>query len=293
MAHRIAVSKTIDGVSDFYGERSQSIMDEVFSRARQIKLACESAVCVVADNINEYYWSNDKTEWSTRTDFPCCVPFAPITLVEWRNGTEGVACILITHDRFNCIPEAEEEFAKVPDDHRWVVQSASFVTQRGGLFFSVPFVQFSINEHGNPSPLYIRGIHSGGDPQNQQRLTDGIHTRMHVPLLAMSFANCRNVARDVAGKECEPDKPWARKNNAPTIKYHILNINPMKEILRTEGGSETNGIKKALHLCRGHFRYVERPFGRDTPELQFVRQHIRGNAKNGAIVKDYAIGKVK
>jgi hypothetical protein len=39
------------------------------------------------------------------------------------------------------------------------------------------------------------------------------------------------------------------------LKYHTIEIEPMKKVLRHEGRIETEGLKRALHICRGHFAH--------------------------------------
>ena len=65
----------------------------------------------------------------------------------------------------------------------------------------------------------------------------------------------------------------------------------MKATLQSEGGASKNGLKKALHICRGHFA----TYTQDAPLFgNFVGtvwkpQHVRGNAQHGAVVKDYRV----
>lgn len=111
--------------------------------------------------------------------------------------------------------------------------------------------------------------------------------------LGQSLMHCKNVSR-VAHEIDEPPKAIRHnKDAAPKYRYHVLQIDPMKEVLRTEGQSETVGMKKALHICRGHFRtYSEESkglFGRGQHGTFFIESHVRGSAKRGVVAKDYAI----
>lgn len=69
----------------------------------------------------------------------------------------------------------------------------------------------------------------------------------------------------------------------------------MKKILNSEGKAQETGLKKALHICRGHFA----TYGDDAPLFGkhvgtfWKRMHIRGVAKEGMVAKDYKIGEVK
>lgn len=68
----------------------------------------------------------------------------------------------------------------------------------------------------------------------------------------------------------------------------------MKKVLRTEGQSETTGLKRALHICRGHFAHYgdDKPlFGKYTGTF-WRPMHARGKVEQGVVVKDYKIGDV-
>jgi hypothetical protein len=81
-------------------------------------------------------------------------------------------------------------------------------------------------------------------------------TWLHPALLAVSFLHCKNVK--LVDQECP--KPLAKKYHAKTgiwpTPYHTLEIEPLKQILRTQGGAGANGngLAKAMHICRGHFK---------------------------------------
>ena len=56
-------------------------------------------------------------------------------------------------------------------------------------------------------------------------------------------------------------------------------------------GEDATGIKKALHICRGHFvTYTPKHplFGKYVGTF-WKPDHVRGNAKNGIVLKDYKV----
>jgi len=75
----------------------------------------------------------------------------------------------------------------------------------------------------------------------------------HPTLLAVCFLHCKNVKI----VEETVDKPLAKKYRERTgiqpTPYKTLVIEPLKQILRTEGRSGEVGIQRAMHICRGHF----------------------------------------
>ena len=114
---------------------------------------------------------------------------------------------------------------------------------------------------------------------------------VQIPFLVLCFMNCSNVKSSDATDTAGPSAKWQRRMKAPRLRYYILEIEPMKRALKTEGSIETNGIKKALHICRGHFRTYREDsaglFGKHHGSF-FIPSHVRGDLNSGAVVKDYS-----
>lgn len=129
----------------------------------------------------------------------------------------------------------------------------------------------------------------GGILRSELMELEELWTSMHVLGLGISFCHCKNVAvadhrEDRAGK-------WHHQRKIPKITFKTLDIGPMKQVLRTEGGSESVGIQKALHICRGHFATYtpEHPlFGKYVGTF-WKADHVRGKAEAGVVVKDYNV----
>jgi hypothetical protein len=85
-------------------------------------------------------------------------------------------------------------------------------------------------------------------------------------------------------------KDKTRQKKTVMEKYYVLQIEPMKKVLSEEGNIEHEGLERALHICRGHFRtYDEKPLFGKIKGTFWVPQHMRGKAENGIIHKDYDI----
>ena len=110
-------------------------------------------------------------------------------------------------------------------------------------------------------------------------------------LLAISFMHCKNVRRETVNP---PKPPKFSISKIPKHKFIRLHIDPMKEVLRKEGGSEKTGLKKALHICRGHFTtYGENSkgmFGKGIKGTFWIPQHTRGSLEHGSVDKEYVVG---
>lgn len=116
---------------------------------------------------------------------------------------------------------------------------------------------------------------------------------LRVSLFALSLLHCKNVARVEHAPDAALQRARQRRNKPPLTKFYTLEIEPMKQVLKKEGGIESNGLKKALHICRGHFATYspDRPlFGRVAGKF-WIPAHARGSKSAGEAVKDYAIKK--
>lgn len=107
--------------------------------------------------------------------------------------------------------------------------------------------------------------------------------------LGISFMHCKNV-KQVEAKE-DPGERFRKQYKVPKFTYRTLCIDPMKEVLRREGQSDTTGLKRALHICRGHFSTYsdEKPLFGKYAGTFWVPDHVRGKKEHGEVVKDYEV----
>jgi len=110
-------------------------------------------------------------------------------------------------------------------------------------------------------------------------------------IFAVSLTHCRNVT---SVEQCPPpalSKRHAERHGRPLCRYYVLDIEPMRKALHTEGRMGEVGIARALHLCRGHFadyREGNGLFGKHKG-LFWWDAHVRGSVASGVVAKDYAV----
>jgi len=111
-------------------------------------------------------------------------------------------------------------------------------------------------------------------------------------LFALSFMHCKNIVLTQTEKK---DRGFFERETKQVdkldIRHHTIDIHPIKTILKKEGNSEVTGLKKALHICRGHFStYTEerKLFGKVAGTF-WIPQHTRGSLEYGEVTKDYKI----
>jgi hypothetical protein len=108
---------------------------------------------------------------------------------------------------------------------------------------------------------------------------------------AFSLMHCKNVERVQSARDHKLDRVLEKKGRPPRFTFHTLNIEPMKKVLRYEGESEKTGLKRALHICRGHFAdYTEGKglFGKYHGRY-WIPQTVKGSIEAGEARKDYRV----
>ena len=190
---------------------------------------------------------------------------------------------------------------------RWHVASALFVERRGRRTVQGPlYANLAAIEQGGAVAKWNTGrevqLHRPYTPSTHNNAEDyfGAITEFAYPMyLAIAFMHCANVVRREVVAEAEKLSKKAKKRGKdprpPGTRYYVLDIEPMKEVLRTEGRVGEEGLKRALHVTRGHFKHYtpERggPFGREIQEntMVWTRQHVRGSKERGRVDKDYRV----
>lgn len=118
------------------------------------------------------------------------------------------------------------------------------------------------------------------------RLADSL---LKVFYFANSLIHCKNVKLTESNivKKLQTKK---RKKKA-FFHFNTIIIDAMQATLRSEGNSHKTGLKKALHICRGHFATytAEAPlFGKITGTF-WKPMHVRGHKQEGVVIKRYQI----
>lgn len=104
--------------------------------------------------------------------------------------------------------------------------------------------------------------------------------------------NCKNITTETHNPDIKLNKARRKKGKQELFEYKTLKLllpgNKEKHLLKNEPTGEHNRI----HFCRGHFKEytAEAPlFGRITG-LWWWQPHVRGQNKDGVVMKDYNVG---
>ena len=136
-------------------------------------------------------------------------------------------------------------------------------------------------------PIHAFGV---GRPVDKEAFRDIAGLCVPPVLMTMGLLACKNVR--AIEQPCSPKlaKRYLERHGHNRPRYYVLDIEPMKQIIRKESSGETVTLAKALHICRGHFKnFDDKPlFGR-LKGTYWWQPHVRGTAEAGVVEKDYRI----
>lgn len=169
------------------------------------------------------------------------------------------------------------------------ILSITEIGQHGMCNFSIKLV---CDKNGVPQQIFSDIQPDTIIERGSERIAS--NSAYYLWVYALNFYHCRNVVLETNELPTALIKARQRRKKPYFERTYTLNITSMKKVLTEEGGAPVNGIKKAFHLCRGHFRtYDENSkgmFGRYKGTF-WVPAHTRGDDQVGKIEKHYTINK--
>jgi hypothetical protein len=254
------------------------------------------------DNIADYIHESFLPEVDGAMDFdvPNEIPnIAPLAETMWfemhgdlwdRESNNQSGCLFVViHDA-----KVDERDKTVPENARWIVLTTVFVSE-GDVFFSANAC------HGlvvgfDGKPLDVRALKSPFLSEIEYReIQHDTEQRNMSPclftaLFAICFCHCKNITVE-AEKISRQVRRAAERAKEPVLTFKTINIHPVKKVMTEEGHVESQGLKRALHICRAHFAHYteEHPlFGKYTGTF-YKPMHVRGSLKKGMVIKDYNV----
>lgn len=228
-------------------------------------LALDDLPVIQIDNVAEYYFTSSGQEyWDLTLHFPNLAPPFPMAWFEHKmpkvihsdqcgdshvenyapRGRVGV--LMLAADR------AHIQATEIPGNFKWLLNFEIYVDYGNGEAVGPNCsIQLCVDADGKIIDAPQARSYALSEAN---KIIESFITWIHPVLLSISFMHCKNVTiLD------EPViKPLAKKFHKRTgiwpARTKVLQIEPLKAILRHEGGSHEVGLAKAVHICRGHFR---------------------------------------
>jgi hypothetical protein len=283
-------------------EAERALTQMVASEARE-------SVVVVADNVTKYFFEvSPQEEWGGSEDFPNLAPPFRRMFIETRKpefiysdecgktdfSERGIAKDILGWGTLVLSDELDE--AVWESEGRW--RSFYYLIFRFRNFIGVHSTAYVyyIDKSGRLMEEPGLGVRWGiwdvlaGSPSDVPQKVVNAANWIYPFLLTVSFMNCRNVTMQEERPLSRPERRNLQRKGVPLLEYHVLEIEPMKEVLRTEGGSESAGLAKALHICRGHFKdYTESGLFGKYHGVYWWHDSVRGDSRRGAVGKTYEV----
>jgi hypothetical protein len=254
---------------------------------------------LLIDNVAEYYWLHmldEHVRQKKDINFPnLAPPYEKVFWVEYtltaaiRDRNRGV-----NMRRLGVMVHVATEGAASPEI-RWELQFYCFVQQYDGIIvgpYGVPLLH--VNKAGGLAGAAKHGWSMSGwmepllrGPAEEYNAARGQLVALLVALqpvpLAICFLHCKNVATVDNSMPAPLAKKYHTRTGSWPTRYRTLVIEPLKEILKHEGGIEKVGLERALHICRGHFASYKETgpglFGKGIYGDVWIPQYLRGVRK--------------
>ena len=138
---------------------------------------------------------------------------------------------------------------------------------------------------GRRARIAVPAMDLSGDPGLASDVGDLLGYLTNLLLFSVSLFHCEGVeAREVQPARHER-RQTERRGGPPPVAHHEIHFEPMRRVIDEVGRARELGLKRALELVRGHWRYYspDRPlFGGTYTGWLWISQHIRGEGSGAA-----------
>lgn len=283
------------------GERGESIA------AAAMLYEGEEPIAVDGNNVAQYLGTfEDNKEWGPE-DFPNLAPPWPSFIVSYAHpdSRDESAAQFVYHD-LEEKPEGMEwvahmlEGKDVIEMPRWIAFIFGYTLLNGEVIGPLYYMVVLVTKDGGLCRARYKDLEppivSAGSAFENFKVSPWDAGNFLAPaLMTVSLLHCKNIDVVDHQEKRAVRRRVQRETGEPYTVHKTLMIEPMKKVLRSEGGSSENGIKRAMHITRGHFAVYsrERPlFGRYAGTF-WKPQHIRGKASVGTVEKQYQVTQPK
>ena len=280
--------------------------------------AVEKATVFVADNVASWFRHQREGQVDLSRDLPCIVPPYSYTWIEWadywENSIDRVGVLYMSQD-FGSDDDGgtasvQSRMRSIFGNKTNIIGDCSHIVPTEPvrwLLYALPVGRLSGGQPLGPIKTWVGALTPEGaiakgtaghlcngslypagfdDIEGAKAFTQ----LMTEGFLALSFLNCRNVV-SVERLPSRQERRSAERRGEPVVTFRTINIEPMKTVLRTEGGIEQNGLRRALHICRGHFVHYseDKPLFGKYAGTFWKPAHVRGDLDAGVVSKDYSV----
>ena len=198
-------------------------------------------------------------------------------------------------------PESMLRNGEGDEKPRWELKLTTFLEREKGKPFGPVARSFvGLAEDGTWFRHADGGVWWAGEPVSfdkeppdeiVQQYGDNVAQLLFPALLTISFMHCKNVEIRAITQPPKLSRKHRKRHGRDLIRYHVLEIEPIRRLLERHRTGERYGLRHALHICRGHFK----TFTEDAPLLgrhvgtYWWAPQVRGSKHVGVVLKDYRV----
>jgi hypothetical protein len=229
----------------------------------------KQAPLINIQNVANYYFmelDHPQDQFDAQRAFPNVAPPWPLFYMSFK-----IPGYIRSRGRLERLPEAGIECGYLifgaRDDRTggWKSKAILLRVDSGSRISTVRTIEWLTDEHGQMRPT--DGIEPArdkfrllvskevswqqGNIVSDEKLSAPL---ICVPFLAICFCHCKNVKVE---REPVPNKVRLKRERAhgwSPDASHRIGIDPMRKQLAAVGANEPSGLKRALHIMRGHFK---------------------------------------
>lgn len=290
--------------------------DVVLPCVAELQAAVARATHIVADNASRYFFENPKVDYVWKEDFPNVAPPFDLFLVEMvkpravvfgkRVEVASVSCpelfgfLFHAQDaRDRSIPVGLETGRRasgittaINPDARWFVTATPIFVDKDRPAFISTVLYFAVSASGamlhHPSTIQT-GLTL---PEHiLKAFADEICTILLPSAFTICLMNCKNTSVEPVARDPDVNRERQKAGLKPFLRYHTISIEPLKSDSAVAGSMNPAGVRRALHIARGHFATytAARPLFGKYAGTFWVPSHVRGTAKQGVVISDYRV----
>lgn len=184
---------------------------------------------------------------------------------------------------------------------RWILNFETFIEyKKGHPIGPIADHQAGLGEDGTWFRHANNEVWWGGGPvefdedppvQVVQQIGNNVAQLLFPVLLTISFIHCKNTNLIAMNPSEKLSKKHKKRTGHDLIRYHILDIDPLRKLFEQYKTNKKTDLRNAFHLCRGHFKTFTKDaplFGKYTGTFWWDQQ-ARGSQKAGIVLKDYRV----
>jgi hypothetical protein len=221
---------------------------------------------LLIDNVANYFYESDQEYWDLRDDFPNLAPPYPafwcesklVKHIHSKECGDSDLSAMVPHGRIgmliNAVDPANAHGEGIPENARWILWCELYIDYgRRGITADGPHGSVMLCIDANGVIIDRPWMQSFAAASDADIMRSYI-TWFNPAFLAISFLHCHNVAVIDNHVPAPLAKKYRARHGISPCSYKTLVIEPLKQILKSEGRAGQIGLAKAMHICRGHFR---------------------------------------